>query len=156
VRGGAARLIVKTTAEAHRIPSIAENVAALRTAADAAELEYRRAAPAAPADTGIHAEARTLIDTVLALDADLGRALVQAFKRGLLDVPYCLHPDNSGRTRTHIDRDGRLRWAETGALPIPRSAAFGRAGQAGSAELISALNHVARKFDAAALAVSAP
>lgn len=41
-RTGAARLIVKTAAEAFRIPSIADNVAALETAAAAAAEERRR------------------------------------------------------------------------------------------------------------------
>src|SRR5690349_23687750 len=41
-----------------------------------------------------------------------------AFHRGVLDVPYCLHPDNRGATRGVITSDGRLRWAEVGAMPI--------------------------------------
>src|SRR5262249_44562326 len=68
VRPGAPRLIVKTAAEAYRIPSIAENVAALEAAARAAAAE-RLAPPAAePPDTGIYAEASALVGAV----TDLG------------------------------------------------------------------------------------
>ena len=48
---------------------------------------------------------------MLSLDDDIGRALVVAFARGHLDVPFCLHPDNAGRTRGYLDTDGRLRVA---------------------------------------------
>ncbi len=67
----------------------------------------------------MYEEARTLIETVLGLHPDLSRALPAAFARGLLDVPFCLHPDNPGRSRGFIDPAGRLRWARTGAMPIP-------------------------------------
>ncbi|MFB7511853.1 methylaspartate mutase [Streptomyces sp. NPDC056144] len=160
VRAGAARLIVKTTAEAHRIPTVAENVRALETAAVAAAQE-RSAAPARTVpveDTGIEAEARALIGAVLDLDPDIGRALVRAFAAGYLDVPYCLHPDNAGRTRSSLAADGRLSWSNTGSMPIAGLGAAGpRPPILGSAGLLSALSHVQRTYDdrAAALPVSA-
>ena len=89
VRTGAPRLIVKTTVEAYRIPTIADNVLALETAAEAATGEL----PAeSMSDTGIHAEARALVDAVLDLDPDVGRALghrVCAWlpRRALLPAP---------------------------------------------------------------------
>ncbi|MGW2387122.1 methylaspartate mutase [Streptomyces lincolnensis] len=146
VTSGASRLIVKTAAEAHRIPTVADNVEALETAARAAA-----DAPAPPpgppaADSEVYAEARTLVHTVLELDDDVGTALVTAFRRGLLDIPYCLHPDNAGRARSFIDRDGWLRWADTGALPLP-TAAVSAARKVTSADLLSALSHVQRAYD---------
>lgn len=150
VRTGSARLIVKTAAEAYRIPRIAENVAALESSAAVAAAE--RAAPPLPPppDTGIHAEARALVEAVLDLDADIGRALVEAFRRGYLDVPYCLHPDNAGATRSYLDGEGRLCWARTGALPIraPRPAGGADLTAAG---LLASLSYVERKFDDAGL-----
>ncbi|MFF5970823.1 methylaspartate mutase [Streptomyces sp. NPDC012769] len=59
VRAGAARLIVKTTAEAHRIPTVAENVRALETAAAAAADERARR-PAPPATPVTYAQASGL------------------------------------------------------------------------------------------------
>ncbi|WP_438271762.1 methylaspartate mutase [Streptomyces erythrochromogenes] len=177
VRAGAARLIVKTTAEAHRIPTVGENVRALETAAAAAAGEGSRPAPTAVrgphavagphaadrldrldlldglealdvADTGIEAEARALIGAVLELDADVGRALVRAFAAGYLDVPYCLHPDNAGRARTSLASDGRLLWSSVGSMPIAGLADDGpRPPILGSAGLISALSHVQRTYD---------
>lgn len=147
-RTGAARLIVKTVAEAHRIPTIEENVAALRTAADSAtSTTYEPSTQ----DTGILAEARALVDAVLALDDDLDTALVTAVELGFLDVPYCLHPDNPGRTRTFVDHDGRLRWSRLGALPLRGIADTGGDHDVTAAGLLRALSHVERRFDDAAI-----
>jgi methylaspartate mutase epsilon subunit len=149
VRTGAARLIVKTVAEAYRIPSIADNVRALELATVAATAE--RAVPGLDGvdDTGIHAEAAALIEAVVDLDADVGRALAKAFRRGYLDVPYCLHPDNAGRARSYLDDTGRLWWSRTGSMPI-------RARTKGSddltaAGLLASLSYVERKFDRAGI-----
>ncbi|MEV7770280.1 methylaspartate mutase [Kitasatospora sp. NPDC086791] len=147
VRGGAARLIVKTTAEAHRIPTVAENVRALEAAAAAATAERTRPRPATPPDTGVEAEARALIGAVLDLDADVGRALVRAFAAGYLDVPYCLHPDNAGRARSSLGPDGRLHWSAVGSMPIAGLVEGGRPPILGSTGLLAALSHVQRCYD---------
>ncbi|MGW0534036.1 methylaspartate mutase [Streptomyces sp. NPDC003032] len=156
VRTGAARLIVKTAAEAHRIPTVEENVTALRIAGAAADDE-RSAVRPDPPDTGILAEARALVEAVLNLDADLGRALVRAVRRGYLDVPYCLHPDNAGRTRATVDATGRLRWSHTGALPLGGLVETDGRHEADAAQLLRSLSYVEQTFDGAALerAVSA-
>ncbi|MGP3689471.1 methylaspartate mutase [Streptomyces sp. IBSNAI002] len=157
VRAGAARLIVKTTAEAHRIPTVGENIRALETAAAAAGgTPYTGFQCSEAQDTGIEAEARALIGAVLELDADIGRALVRAFAAGYLDVPYCLHPDNAGRARTSLAPDGRLRWSSIGSMPIAGLADDGpRPPILGSAGLISALSQVQRTYDARAETQSA-
>ncbi|MEV8435790.1 methylaspartate mutase [Actinosynnema sp. NPDC051121] len=148
VRTGAERLIVKTTAEAHRIPTIAENVTALRTASRAAA----RTARGGPVeDTGVLAEARAIVEAVLDLAPDLGVALVRAVERGYLDVPYCLHPDNAGRTRAVVDRTGRLRWSRTGSLPLAGVVETASAAEITSTELLRSLSHVERTFDDLAL-----
>jgi methylaspartate mutase epsilon subunit len=152
VRTGAARLIVKTTAEAHRIPTVAENVAALEAAAAAAR--DCRSDVDELADTGIYAEARALVDAVLDLGPDLGRALADAFRLGYLDVPFCLHPDNAGRARGRLDRDGRLRWSSTGAMPLRPDPGVDDAAPTSSA-LLTALSYVEHKFDDAAMEAAA-
>lgn len=154
VRTGAGRLIVKTVAEAHRIPTIAENVDALETAHRAAT-RYRGAATGAVADTGIHAQARALVGAVLDLDPDVGTALVRAFQRAYLDVPFCLHPDNPGRTRAFIDDTGRLQWAQIGSLPLGGLVEPGPADRLTASGLLHALSYVERRFDGAALTGSA-
>lgn len=118
VRGGAQRLIVKTVAEAHRIPTIAENVAALERASAIARTATPLAASQVDTDE-VLGEARALIEAVLDLSDDVGTGLLRAFKSGLLDVPYCLHADNHGLSQGVIDPTGRLRWARTGKMPLP-------------------------------------
>lgn len=149
VRAGAARLIVKTITEAYRIPSIADNVDALEAAAAAAE----RCAPTAGGadDTGIYAEASALIEAVVNLRPDIGRALAAAFRSGYLDVPYCLHPDNARRTRSHIDATGRLQWSDTGSMPIRQVVRPTGSGELTSAGLLASLSYVERKYDNASL-----
>jgi methylaspartate mutase epsilon subunit len=153
VYGGAARLIVKTRAEAHQIPTVAENIEALEHAGAVARqtVATRSGAPApsgAVTDTELYDEARLIVEAVLGLHSDVGQALLDAFQTGLLDVPFCLHPDNHGRTRAFIDGTGRLHWSDTGALPIRRSTVGG--SRMSSRALLAALGHVAAKFDAVA------
>ncbi|MFL6075221.1 MAG: methylaspartate mutase [Mycobacteriales bacterium] len=151
VRAGAERLIVKTVAEASRIPTMAENVAALEGAAATAAAEPVAATPAAPADSETYREARALVAATLDLHPDVGQALLRAFSRGYLDVPYCLHPDNAGRARGYIDGDGRLRWAATGALPIERPAGPPAPHRLTAAGLRAALSYVEHRCDSVAL-----
>ena len=145
---GAERLIVKTSAEAFRIPTVAENVAALERAARAAKVSR---APAPPQDSEVLEEARALVEAVLGLHADVGEALTTAFARGYLDVPYCLHPDNAGRARSVLDDRGRPRWADVGSMPISTRSP-GAARRVDSAGFLASLTHVARRFDSLAVA----
>ncbi|MFP3989457.1 methylaspartate mutase [Streptomyces sp. E11-3] len=149
VTTGAERLIVKTAAEARRIPTIAENVLALEYASQTAAKATAPDGPDAPdgADSAVYQEARALVDAVLHVDQDIGRALRTAFQCGYLDVPYCVHPDNAGRARSYIDSDGRLRWSDIGSLPLAGIAERGPAKKIGSADLLNDLFYVRRKFD---------
>jgi methylaspartate mutase epsilon subunit len=154
-RTGSERIIVKTVAEARRIPTVAENVAALEHADRVAR--QVRAVAAGPADTRTDADTQTyqeasaLVEAVLDLDIDIGRALLKAFRRGYLDIPYCLHPDNAGRTRSYLDERGRLCWAETGALPLGHLVPRRGSRPATSAGLLSDLSYVRRSYDQAAV-----
>lgn len=151
VRTGAARLIVKTSVEAFRIPSIADNVDALEVAAAAATQERRVPTARGADDTGIYAEASALIEAVVNLRPDIGRALADAFRSGYLDVPYCLHPDNAGRTRSYIDATGRLQWSGIGSMPIRQFARPTASGELTSDGLLASLSYVERKYDNASL-----
>jgi methylaspartate mutase epsilon subunit len=151
VRTGTARLIVKTVAEAYRISSIADNVSALEAAAAAAAAE-QHGPPARDADdTGIYAEARALIEAVVNLRPDVGRALADAFRSGYLDIPYCLHPDNARRTRSYIDLTGRLRWSDIGSMPIRQVVRPAGSGELTSDGLLASLSYMRRRYDDARL-----
>ena len=154
VRSGAERLIVKTVAEAHRIPTVAENIFALESASAAALGE--RGVQHQVLDGGeVYAEASALVSAVLNLHADLGSALELAFRRGYLDVPYCLHPDNARRSRSFLDINGELRWAAIGSMPIPGRSTPRIADRLSSANLLSWLTYVGRRFDSIAAATLA-
>ncbi|MET3987767.1 methylaspartate mutase [Streptomyces sp. PvR034] len=143
---GAQRLIVKTTAESRRIPTIEENVRALEYASWASA-QVSPPTTDEPADSATYEEAATLVHAVLNLDPDLGRALLLAFGKGYLDIPYCLHPDNRGRTRAYIAPDGRLEWAETGSLPLPAPSRPRAATRVTASALLQDLTYVRRTFD---------
>jgi methylaspartate mutase epsilon subunit len=151
---GAARLIVKTAVESQRIPSIGENVRALELAAGVARntpgpTDHQPQEP--PADTGIHEEAGALIEAVLDLSDDVGTALHTAFARGHLDIPFCLHPDNAGRSRSRLEADGRLTWSRVGSLPLAPVRGGPALDDLSSAELLKSLTYLERTFDEAAL-----
>ncbi|PXX71310.1 glutamate mutase subunit E [Nocardia tenerifensis] len=145
---GCERMIVKTVSEAWQIPSVAENVAALRIAAEEADGPLD---PASPAEAVYFAEvldeARILIDSVLNLDPDVGTALLKAFATGLLDVPFCLHADNLGAATCVIDEQGALRWGSLGRLPLPAEAGREDLARLGSDALYGMLDHVANSYD---------
>lgn len=161
LRGGAERLIVKTTAEAFRIPTVEENVDALEQAAIAsARAAGAGILPAGADDEAdeIYCAARHLVDAVLDGHRDVGDALAAAFRRGLLDVPYCLHPDNQNLARCVVDGTGRLQWSDLGRIPLPRSIAtvlpHGRPPS--SAELLELITFNARTYDALAAGADSP
>ncbi|MGW0819547.1 methylaspartate mutase [Streptomyces viridiviolaceus] len=160
VETGAARLIVKTVAESRRIPTVADNVAAL-CHADAVARGVRplpeAGDPAASGDSRTYEEARSLVEAVLNLGDDIGRALLDAFRTGCLDIPYCVHPDNAQRSRSFIDADGRLEWADTGRMPLGHRVHSRRARTVTAAGLLTDLSYVRTRYDheRAAHAVSA-
>ncbi|OZF56623.1 methylaspartate mutase [Rhodococcus sp. 14-2470-1a] len=142
---GCERLIVKTEAESLRIPTIEENVSALEHAA--AEASRTAHGVDLPLESQTYTEARALVTRVLELNDDPGRALLEAFRRGYLDVPYCLHPDNRGLTRSYIDDSGRLHWGALGNLPLGDVTEAGAPRRVTSALLLSSLGFVSRHYD---------
>lgn len=139
------RMIVKTAAEAFRIPTVADNVQALEEAATAAREADAATVPEAD-HSGLYEEARALVEAVLELDTDMGRALLGAFARGILDVPFCLHADNAGKSRAYIDNTGRLQWLASGSMPV-RSVAPAGPARLSADGFLTMLSHVQRRFD---------
>ncbi|MFE0176328.1 methylaspartate mutase [Streptomyces sp. NPDC059002] len=145
VASGSERLIVKTVAESRRIPEVGENVAALEYAASVAARTERAPRPGTGSQT--YAEASALVNAVLEMDDDLGQALLGAFALGYLDVPYCLHPDNAGLSRSYIDADGRLGWSDIGRMPLSGIAEVRPSRGITSSGLIASLSYIRRSFD---------
>lgn len=150
------RLIVKTPAEAMRIPSIMDNVESLEYAATLMRQAQHREDVDAELFAEIYGEARSLIGNVLDLDGDPGDALRAAFQKGILDVPYCLHGDNANRARSYIDSLGMLRWESVGHMPIlSRRPGSAQAKSLDAFEFLGMLRSVERRFDAPYLPQSA-
>jgi methylaspartate mutase epsilon subunit len=145
---GSERLIVKTVSEAWQIPSVAENLRALRLAATAPPVP-RDAEPALEEAyfAEILEEARCIVDAVLDLDPDVGKALIRAFETGILDIPFCLHRDNRNEATCVLDERGALAWGSTGKLPIPARTRQGEVAPLRSDDLYRMLNHVADRYD---------
>lgn len=98
-------------------------------------------------DSQTYQESRALVEAVLSLHPDIGTALLRAFQRGYLDVPYCVHPDNRGRSRSYLDTDGQLRWADIGSLPLKSLVRGQRSKTVTSSGLLKDLSYVRAKFD---------
>jgi methylaspartate mutase epsilon subunit len=135
-------------AEAHHIPPIGDNVAAIAAAAAAAAAARSEPAraPCEATDNPVYAQARALVDAVLSLSADVGEGLARAFELGLLDVPYCLHPDNARRSRSYVDQSGWLRWSDVGRMPIARDGVD--CARTTASDLLAGLSFVRNRFDA--------
>ena len=83
----------------------------------------------------------------------MAQALPLAFERGLLDVPYCLHPDNRNLARSVIGADGRLQWWDTGEMPLPPGIGGRRnRGALGAARLLKDLSYHRVRLDPPAAA----
>jgi len=150
--GGAERLIVKTVAESRQIPTVGQNVQALEVAASAAhDARISQREQQYPDETShcIAEAARSIISSVLAMDSDIGHALIAGVRSGVLDIPYCLHPDNAGNTRATVAADGRTCWTATGNLPAyaARVDSVPDRGKPTSKSLLTSLTYVQRKFD---------
>ncbi len=119
--GGANRLIVKTVNEAHQIPTISDNLQALKwthRVANREPLEQRNIDSEKYFE--IFDEADGIIQAVLNLDNNIGKAIEKAFLKGFLDIPFCLHPSNNNQTLADIDFNGNVRWVKHGKVPIAR------------------------------------
>lgn len=149
---GCERMIVKTKVESIQIPTIEENLEALNLAhrsSEEAELKTIMSQLEQSYYDEIFAQSSALIDATLNLHKDIGQALCLAFEKGILDIPYCLHLDNQGKTRSYIDSDNALRWASIGDLPISAESCSNIIGHRAitSNMLLEMLHHKANSYD---------
>lgn len=145
------RLIVKTALEAFRIPTIEENVEALERASTLANSIRRMSMMDGvfidfhDQDSETYIEAKALIEATLNLDENIDNALLKAFEQGILDIPFCLHPDNRNEARSVIAEDGRLQWLDTGQMPLPDP--HHAADSLTADGLLKSLNYTASRYD---------
>lgn len=150
--GKAARLIVKTTKEAHQIPTIQDNLLALEQAHNHFQLPLPAhfKLPDSSHIDQIFEEADFLLDLVLNMDANIELALSKVFQKGYWDIPFCLHPDNNKKTLAKLDKNGLALWLNTGKIPFPKyikNYHSTRAQTLSSGELLDMLSFNQRKYD---------
>jgi methylaspartate mutase epsilon subunit len=121
---GATRVITKTCVESLRIPTIADNADAInlvRTGvADAAPLQLDEPKIADECAL-IEREVESILDSVVHCGrGSLATGVVQAFRQGLLDVPFSPSIHNRGEVVTARDTEGAVRFLCTGQLQFDR------------------------------------
>lgn len=121
---GATRVIVKTPVEARRIPTLEDNVDGLglvaRGIASAAAEALDEPAIAAECAL-IRREVQAILDAVvMAGRGSVAQGIVEAFRTGILDVPFSPSIHNRGEVATARDAEGAIRFLTVGGLPFDR------------------------------------
>jgi methylaspartate mutase E subunit len=121
---GATRMIVKTPAEASGIPVLADNLRglslAMRGAAVAAHTTIDETRVAEECAL-IRREVEAIFESVLLCGCgSVAEGIVEAFRRGLLDIPFSPSIYNRGAVMTARDRDGAVRFLSHGNLQLGR------------------------------------
>jgi methylaspartate mutase epsilon subunit len=119
---GATRMMTKTAVEAFKIPSMADNIAGLtasrRGIAEAAEVSVDQAAVQREM-AQIRRETLALVEATIALGkGNLAAGIVEAFRRGVLDVPFAPSIHNRGLAACARGADKAVRFLEVGRLPF--------------------------------------
>ena len=121
-RSGATRVMVKTPAEALRIPTWRDNADAIALVrAELARADPEPDDPDAAREAEIlEAEAGAVLDAVLrAGSGDPATAAVAGLEQGLIDIPFSPSQWNAGLAVTVRDADGAVRFADPGRIPLP-------------------------------------
>ena len=117
------KVVVKTVDEALGVPSAQINAEAVdtvkylhRTFASDGEItspiiERERAL--------IESQGRSILESIFELSGDMfWESVFRAFQAGWLDVPFCPHADNANRLISMRDRNGSIRIADQGKVPL--------------------------------------
>lgn len=120
---GATKVIVKTTHEAFGIPTKEANANGIKnTKMTINLLEGQRMHDQhllIKEKALIEAEMRDIIEAVYdAGDGDLAVGVVEAFKRGILDIPFAPSQYNLGNMLPARDNDGCVRYLDFGNIPF--------------------------------------
>lgn len=121
---GATRMLVKTPVEAFKIPTMADNLHGISLtlsgieAARKLQLDTERINAEA---TVIEHEVDSIFESVLMSGrGSLTQGLIEAFKRGYIDIPFAPSIYNSGRVITARDTEGAVRFLDPGNLQLAK------------------------------------
>ena len=120
----ATRILVKTPAEAFRIPTVQDNSHAIQLVRQGLHIGDGLM----PNKTEVEAESAILrqeVDqllegVILAGSGSVAKGIVHAFERGLLEVPFAPSVYNRGEVMTARDEKGAVRFLSVGKLPFSR------------------------------------
>jgi len=123
--GQATYVVSKTSDEAYGIPTIEANIKGIKATKKILEmLKGQRLDEGGEVQKEteiIKAEVRSIVDTTIELgEGDLGRGVVEAFKLGVIDVPFSPNKCNMGKVIPARDSSGAVRILEIGHLPFPK------------------------------------
>lgn len=121
---GATRVLIKTPAEAIKIPTLGDNVQALglvtRGLADAARLTVDESRVAQECEI-TEREAQAMLDSVILCGrGHVAAGVVEGFRRGYIDIPFSPSIYNRGGVVTARDTEGAVRFLSPGNLQFDR------------------------------------
>jgi methylaspartate mutase epsilon subunit len=121
---GATRVIVKTPAEAYKIPTLKDNIHGLglvmRGVSDAGREEFDEESVAEESDI-IRREVRAILDSIIVCGrGSITEGIVTGFRQGLIDIPFSPSLYNRGEVITARDVQGAVRFLSIGNLQFDR------------------------------------
>ena len=121
---GATKVIVKTPHEAGGVPTKEANKEGLDATRQIINMVNDQLIPESPALTReielIKREVRAVMAKVYALGkGDIAVGTVEAFRTGVLDIPFAPSDSNAGVLMPVRDNNGAVRLLETGMTPLP-------------------------------------
>jgi methylaspartate mutase epsilon subunit len=121
---GATRVIVKTPAEAYKIPTMEDNIYGMdlvhRGIAEAKGSPLIEARLAEECER-IRQEVEAIIESVIFCGhGDIAQGVVTGFEKGLLDIPFSPSIYNRGEVMTARDTEGAVRFLSLGQLQLVR------------------------------------
>lgn len=119
---GATRLIAKSPVESRRIPSCEANLQGLYLAGTGLEEAKCRQSPdekVLEESKMLRVEVESILDAILSCGrGDVEVGIVEAFKNGIIDIPFAPSIFNAGKVSTIRDTDGAVRFLSLGNLPF--------------------------------------
>jgi len=122
---GATKVIVKTPHEAIGIPTKEANAAGIKATKEVLNLLRGQRLPMSKELEAeievIKAETKCILDKVYELGkGDLAVGTVEAFKAGVLDIPFAPSKYNAGKILPARDNNGAVRYLEAGNIPLSK------------------------------------
>jgi methylaspartate mutase epsilon subunit len=121
---GATRVIIKTPAEAYKIPVLADNLHGLNLVmmgvANGALTQLDEEQVAAEGSI-IRRETQAILDSIIGCGrGSITEGIVTGFRKGLIDIPFSPSIYNKGEVMTARDVDGAVRFLSFGNLQLDR------------------------------------